>query len=164
MAELRPGRPRQTLAIGEVAKRSGLSISTLHFYETKGLVRSERNIGNHRRYAREVLRRVAVIKIAQRAGVPLSAIRDALASLPNGRTPTVKDWSGLASRWKQDLNARIAELSKLRDQLTGCIGCGCLSLKACRLRNPGDTLAAEGEGARLLIENHSIRTPKRKPT
>jgi MerR family transcriptional regulator, redox-sensitive transcriptional activator SoxR len=150
------GRPRKTLAVGEVAKRSGLSISTLHFYETKGLIRSERNIGNHRRYAREVLRRVAVIKVAQRAGIPLAAIRAELASLPNGRTPTAKDWTGLASRWRQDLDARIAELSKLRDQLTGCIGCGCLSLRACTLRNPDDALAAEGDGARLLIENPAI--------
>jgi MerR family transcriptional regulator, redox-sensitive transcriptional activator SoxR len=156
MTQLPTGRPRKTLAVGEVARRSGLSISTLHFYETKGLIRSERNNGNHRRYAREVLRRVAVIKVAQRAGIPLAAIRAALASLPNGRTPTAKDWAGLASRWRQDLDARISELSKLRDQLTGCIGCGCLSLRACTLRNPDDALAAEGDGARLLIKSPSI--------
>jgi MerR family redox-sensitive transcriptional activator SoxR len=143
-------RPKKTLAVGEVAKRSGLSISALHFYESKKLIKSERNVGNHRRYAREVLRRVAVIKVAQRAGVPLADIREALASLPNGRTPTATDWTHLASRWRYELEGRIAELSKLRDQLTGCIGCGCLSLKACRLRNPDDKLAAKGDGPRLL--------------
>jgi MerR family transcriptional regulator, redox-sensitive transcriptional activator SoxR len=142
--------PKKTLAVGEVAKRSGLSISALHFYESKKLIKSERNVGNHRRYAREVLRRVAVIKVAQRAGVPLAGIRDALASLPNGRSPTAADWTRLASVWRQELDTRIAELSKLRDQLTGCIGCGCLSLKVCRLRNPDDKLAAGGEGPRLL--------------
>lgn len=141
---------KKTLSVGEVAERSGLSISTLHFYETKGLIKSQRNAGNHRRYAREVLRRVAVIKVAQRAGVPLAEIRKALASLPNGRTPTAADWSRLASNWKMELETRIEELSKLRDQLTGCIGCGCLSLKACKLRNPEDKLAAEGEGPRFL--------------
>jgi MerR family transcriptional regulator, redox-sensitive transcriptional activator SoxR len=138
------------LSVGAVANRSGVSIAALHFYEQIGLIRSVRNGGNHRRYARDVLRRVAVIKVAQRAGISLSDIAAALASLPGGRTPTAKDWSHLSSRWKQDLDARIAELSKLRDQLAGCIGCGCLSLKACNLRNPRDRLAARGSGPQLL--------------
>ena len=144
--------PSSELTVGELAKRSGVSISALHFYEAKGLIRSNRNAGNHRRYPREALRRVAVIKVAQRVGIPLTTIRQALASLPKGRTPTARDWSQLSTAWKHDLELRIDELTKLRDQLSGCIGCGCLSLKACRLRNPSDELAAEGAGARLLIE------------
>ena len=138
------------LSVGEVAKRSGVSIPTLHFYEQVGLIRSERSTGNHRKYARDILRRVAVIKVAQRAGISLSEIAAALTSLPDGRTPTAKDWATLSRRWKQSLDARIAELTKLRDQLAGCIGCGCLSLKNCNLRNPSDRLAVGGSGARLL--------------
>lgn len=140
------------LSVGEVAHRSGVPISTLHFYESKGLIRSSRNRGNHRRYAREVLRRVAVIKVAQRVGIPLAAIRHALAALPQGRTPTARDWQQLSSAWRQELDARIGQLTQLRDQLSGCIGCGCLSLKACRLRNPEDRLAKQGTGPRLLEE------------
>jgi MerR family transcriptional regulator, redox-sensitive transcriptional activator SoxR len=144
------GPLRKTLSVGEVAKRSGVAVSALHFYEQKGLIRSQRNAGNHRRYPRDVLRRVAIIKVAQHAGISLVAIRRALASLPNERTPTAKDWSQLSGGWKSELDARIVELTKLRDKLASCIGCGCLSLRNCRLRNPGDRLAAEGDGARLL--------------
>src|SRR5262245_47592070 len=129
---------RPGLTVGEVAKRSGVAVSTLHFYEAKGLIASDRNRGNHRRYRREVLRRVAVIRVAQRVGIPLASIRAVLESLPNGRTPTARDWQVLSARWREDLDTRIAELTQLREQLTGCIGCGCLSLKACRLRNPQD--------------------------
>jgi len=143
-------RAKVTLSVGEVARRSGVAISALHFYEAKGLIRSDRNTGNHRRYAREILRRIAVIKTAQRVGVPLESIRRALATLPNERTPTAADWRELSARWREDLQARIEELVKLRDQLNSCIGCGCLSLKACRLRNPDDRLSKEGAGARLL--------------
>lgn len=138
------------LSVGEVARRSGVPVSTLHFYESKGLIRSQRTLGNQRRYPREVLRRVAVIKVAQRVGIPLASIREALAALPRGRAPTVDDWAALSRRWKADLDARIEALTKLRDQLNGCIGCGCLSIKACRLRNPYDALAEEGPGPRLL--------------
>jgi MerR family redox-sensitive transcriptional activator SoxR len=145
-----PISPRKSLSVGEVAKRSGIAISALHFYEMQGLIKSQRNVGNHRRYPRHVLRRVAVIKVAQRAGVSLASVREAFASLPNGRTPNAKDWSRLSSHWKNELDSRIAELIKLRDRLASCIGCGCLSLKTCQLRNPGDKLAAEGVGARLL--------------
>jgi len=148
--DFRQKAPRNTLSVGEVATRSGLSISAIHFYETKGLIKTQRNAGNHRRYPRDVLRRVAVVKVAQRAGISLSAIRAAFASLPNGRTPTAKDWSQLSRHWKDHLDSRIAEMTKLRDRLSICIGCGCLSLKTCRLRNLGDKLAAEGQGARLL--------------
>jgi MerR family redox-sensitive transcriptional activator SoxR len=141
--------PAATWSVGELAERSGVAVSTLHFYEAQGLISSTRSGGNHRRYARSMLRRVAVVRVAQRLGLPLAAIRDALAALPDGRTPTVRDWQRLSSRWKDDLDQRIAELTALRDQLDGCIGCGCLSLKACRLRNPGDALAGQGPGARL---------------
>jgi len=138
------------LTVGEVAARSGVAVSTLHFYEAKGLIRSTRNRGNQRRYPREVLRRVAIIKVAQRTGIPLAEIREALSTLPQGRTPTAADWSRLSARWKADLDARIARLTRLRDQLNDCIGCGCLSTAACPLRNPFDELSEQGPGPRLL--------------
>ena len=139
------------LGVGDVAQRCGVAVSTLHFYESQGLIHSQRSDGNHRRYPRAVLRRVAVIKVAQRLGVPLADIRAALDALPAGRTPTARDWARLSRAWKADLDARISQLCRLRDQLEGCIGCGCLSLKACRLRNPDDALGAQGQGARLLL-------------
>ena len=138
------------LSVGELAERSGVAVSALHFYEAKGLIKSRRNSGNQRRYSREVLRRVAIIKVAQRTGVSLESIRQALTSLPQGRTPTEDDWQRLSLKWKADLDARIARLTRLRNQLAGCIGCGCLSLKTCPLRNPGDELSQEGPGPRLL--------------
>ncbi|KRA54620.1 MerR family transcriptional regulator [Pseudoxanthomonas sp. Root65] len=138
------------LTVGQVAARAGVAISTLHFYEARGLIHSWRNAGNQRRYARDVLRRVAVIKVAQRTGIPLAEIQSALSSLPENRTPTAADWKKLSARWHAALDARIASLIRLRDQLDGCIGCGCLSLKACPLRNPWDALGEEGPGARLL--------------
>lgn len=138
------------LSVGEVAQRTGVAVSALHFYESQGLIHSQRSDGNHRRYARAVLRRVAVIKVAQRLGVPLAEIGAALATLPEGRAPTARDWARLSRQWCGTLDERIAQLQRLRDQLDGCIGCGCLSLKACRLRNPGDDLGRQGAGARLL--------------
>jgi MerR family transcriptional regulator, redox-sensitive transcriptional activator SoxR len=141
---------RKELSVGEVAARSGVAVSAIHFYEAKGLIRSRRNQGNQRRYPRGILRRVAVIKVAQRIGIPLAAVRNALATLPNGRTPTAAEWRRLSAAWKRDLDERIERLTRLRDSLTGCIGCGCLSLKACPLRNPGDKLSEEGSGPRLL--------------
>jgi MerR family redox-sensitive transcriptional activator SoxR len=138
------------LSVGEMAARSGVAISTLHFYEAEGLIRSWRNAGNQRRYAREVLRRIAVIRVAQRTGISLASIRDALKALPDGRTPTAEDWAKLSRRWKVELDDRIARLTRLRDHLDGCIGCGCLSLGVCPLRNPWDKLAEEGPGPRLL--------------
>ena len=141
---------RHSLTVGEVAARSGVAVSALHFYERKGLIGSSRTGGNQRRYGRDVLRRVAVIKVAQRAGVPLAEVRAALDGLPDGRTPTTADWSALSERWRAALDARIARLTRLRDQLDGCIGCGCLSISACPLRNPYDALGEEGPGARLL--------------
>ncbi len=138
------------LTVGQVAQRSGVAVSTLHYYEAEGLIRSWRSEGNQRRYAREVLRRVAVIRVAQKAGIPLVAIRRALDRLPDRRTPTAEDWRKLSAEWKTDLNDRIARLTRLRDQLDGCIGCGCLSLGVCPLRNPWDKLAKQGPGAQLL--------------
>jgi MerR family redox-sensitive transcriptional activator SoxR len=138
------------LTVGQVAKRSGVAVSALHYYESEGLISSWRNQGNQRRYAREVLRRVAVIKAAQRSGISLASIREALATLPGGRTPTAEDWQKLSAGWKADLNDRITRLTRLRDQLDGCIGCGCLSLGVCPLRNPWDRLSKLGPGAQLL--------------
>ena len=136
----------QELSVGEVAKRSGVAVSALHFYERKGLIRSLRNAGNQRRFPREVLRRLAVIRVAQRVGMPLEAVGAALAELPEGRTPTKAEWARMSARWRTELDERIQLLQFLRDQLTGCIGCGCLSLKHCRLANPDDMLAAQGDG------------------
>ena len=143
-------RFRAPLSVGEVAARSGVAVSALHFYESAGLIRSWRNQGNQRRYAREVLRRVAVIRVAQRAGISLASIREALKTLPNERTPTAEDWTRLSARWRADLNDRIDRLVRLRDQLDGCIGCGCLSLGVCPLRNPADKCARLGPGPRYL--------------
>jgi MerR family redox-sensitive transcriptional activator SoxR len=145
----RPGFPRE-LTVGEVAARSGVAVSTLHFYESMGLIKSWRNPGNQRRFAREVLRRVAVIRVAQRTGMPLAAIQKALKALPGERTPTAQDWKNLSAAWREELNDRVDRLTRLRDQLDGCIGCGCLSLGVCPLRNPWDKLAEQGPGARLL--------------
>ncbi|PVM90380.1 redox-sensitive transcriptional activator SoxR [Caulobacter radicis] len=142
----------QTLSVGELAKRAGVAVSALHFYEAKGLIRSLRTEGNQRRYPRGMLRRVAVIKVAQRTGMPLNEIKQALAALPDDRAPSQQNWRDLSAAWRDDLDARIRRLTQLRDQLDGCIGCGCLSLTSCPLRNPRDTLAAEGPGPRLLDE------------
>ena len=138
------------LTVGQVAVRSGVAVSAVHFYESRGLIKGWRTPGNQRRYPRVVLRRVAVIKVAQRVGIPLSAIRGALASLPKARTPTGKDWAALSARWRADLDDRIARLQRLRDELSNCIGCGCLSLDSCPLYNPGDKLAQQGPGPRFL--------------
>ncbi|ACB75412.1 redox-sensitive transcriptional activator SoxR [Opitutus terrae] len=138
------------LSAGELATRSGVAVSAIHFYEAKGLITSWRNSANQRRYPREALRRVAIVKVAQRLGLPLASIKAALDALPKGRTPTDQDWRKLSARWRADLEQRIAKLTQLRDQLTGCIGCGCLSMKQCPLRNPLDELGERGPGPQLL--------------
>ena len=138
------------LTVGEVAARSGIRVSAVHFYEARGLIHADRNSGNQRRFAREVLRRIAVIKVAQRAGIPLARIKQAMSELPAHRAPTKQDWERLSAEWRNDLELRIERLTRLRDQLIGCIGCGCLSTGVCPLRNPDDRLAAEGPGPRLL--------------
>lgn len=150
MHKIGPDDLHKSLSVGEVAERSGVAVSTIHFYESRGLIRSWRNAGNHRRYPRAILRVVAIIKVAQRTGIPLAEIKQALETLPSGRMPTAKDWARLSSRWQVDLDARIERLTRLRDQLNDCIGCGCLSIDACPLRNPWDELAEEGPGPRLL--------------
>src|SRR5690349_22301304 len=122
-----PQNLHKELTVGQVAARSGVAVTALHFYESKGLIKSNRNQGNQRRYPREVLRRVSIIKVAQRLGIPLASIKSALDTLPRGRTPTAQDWKKLSARWHADLDDRISKMTKLRDQLTGCIGCGCLS-------------------------------------
>lgn len=139
-----------SLSVGEVAQRSGVAVSTLHFYEAKGLICSWRSPGNQRRYKREVLRYVAVIKVAQRMGIPLETIRQTLASLPTDRILHAREWNRLSALWYQELDARIKKLTQLRDDLSSCIGCGCLSLEDCPLRNPDDVLGKEGTGPRLL--------------
>lgn len=138
------------LTVGEAAARSGVPVSTLHFYESKGLIRSVRNAGNHRRFARAELRRIAVIRVAQRAGIPLEEIRAELDTLPANRPLSAKDWTRLSKRWRDGLNERIERLTELRDQLGDCIGCGCLSIESCPMANPGDRLGKKGPGARLL--------------
>lgn len=138
------------LTPGQLSERSGVAVSALHFYEREGLISSRRTSGNQRRYTRETLRRVAFIRISQRVGIPLSEIRDALNQLPEGRTPTRRDWETLSTAWRADLDERITQLVRLRDNLTGCIGCGCLSLGSCKIVNEYDHLGAEGPGARVL--------------
>ncbi|MBJ2248731.1 redox-sensitive transcriptional activator SoxR [Pseudomonas haemolytica] len=138
------------LSVGQLAARSGAAVTALHFYESKGLIKSNRNAGNQRRYPRDVLRRVVVIKIAQRLGIPLATIGAALQALPDGRTPNAQDWERLSALWREDLDERINKLMLLRDKLNGCIGCGCLSMQACPLRNQGDKLREYGPGAQLL--------------
>ncbi len=138
------------LSVGQVAKRAGVTVATLHFYESRGLISSWRNAGNQRRYRRGVLRRIAVIKTAQRLGLSLTEIASAMQELPLEVTPSKADWARLSRRWRQQLQARIDQLERLRDQLDGCIGCGCLSLRECSLRNPEDVAAQAGEGAAYL--------------
>lgn len=137
-------------SVGRVAERAGVNISTLHFYEQKGLISSRRNAGNQRRYSADVLRRVSVIKAAQKMGISLQEIKIAFAALPDNRTPTQRDWEKLSSQWRDNINQRIAYLERLRDYLAGCIGCGCLSMKKCPLYNAEDRLAEEGDGPVIL--------------
>ncbi len=141
----------ELLTIGDFADRSGVAQSALRFYEKEGLIRSTRTSGNQRRYQRSELRRVAFIKVAQQVGVSLDEIREALAALPENRTPTKADWARLSARWRHRLDERIALMERLRDRLTGCIGCGCLSLQRCNLFNPQDRMAATGSGPRSLL-------------
>jgi MerR family redox-sensitive transcriptional activator SoxR len=138
------------LTVGQLAERSGVAVSALHFYEKQGLISSRRTSGNQRRYRRDALRRVALIRIAQRVGISLAEVRTALAELPDNRTPDRRDWERLSRRWHDDLEARIADLERLRDRFTDCIGCGCLSIDRCRMANPDDVLAVQGAGPNRL--------------
>jgi MerR family transcriptional regulator, redox-sensitive transcriptional activator SoxR len=141
------------LTIGELSERSGLATSAIRYYEDRGLVTSRRTTGNQRRYERPMLRRLAFIRTAQRVGLSLEEIEEALATLPSNRTPTKADWTRLSRAWRPRLDARIAQLERLRDTLDSCIGCGCLSLKRCTLSNPGDVVAARGPGP-VLLDGH----------
>lgn len=140
------------LSVGQLSARSGAAVSALHFYESKGLISSRRTSGNQRRYSRDALRRVAFVRAAQRVGIPLATIRDALASLPEERTPNRDDWARLSETWRQELDERIKQLHRLRDHLTDCIGCGCLSLETCVLSNPDDITGERITGSRLMPE------------
>lgn len=139
------------LTIAEVARRSGVAASALRFYEQKGLIRSERTGSGHRRFPRAALRRVAFIVFAQKVGLSLDEISTELAKLPANRVPEKADWARLSSQWTARVDERIEELRRLKEGLTGCIGCGCLSLQACRLSNPQDRVGRAGPGARYWI-------------
>ncbi|PCG84801.1 redox-sensitive transcriptional activator SoxR [Streptomyces sp. WZ.A104] len=140
------------LSVGQLSARSGAAVSALHFYEAKGLISSRRTSGNQRRYSRDALRRVAFVRAAQRVGIPLATIRDALAELPEERTPNHEDWARLSEVWRKELDERIEQLHRLRDHLTDCIGCGCLSLETCVLSNPDDITGERITGSRLMPE------------
>lgn len=142
--------PPAELTVGQLSARSGAAVSTLHFYEARGLIHSRRTSGNQRRYSRDTLRRVAFVRAAQRVGMPLKDIAAALAELPDGRVPTRGDWARLSATWRSALSDRIERLQRLRDNLDDCIGCGCLSLDRCALANPDDAMAAYGPGASRL--------------
>ena len=141
---------RDLLTIGEVARRSGVSVAAVRFYEERGLVSSLRTAGNQRRFERHSLRRIAVVRAGQRFGLTLGEVADALATLPDDRPPTKRDWTRMSRRWHGLLTARIEAMTKVRDDLASCIGCGCLSLRSCPLYNHDDELAAEGPGPRRL--------------
>lgn len=151
------------IPIGELARRSGVAASALRFYEDQRLLASQRNASGRRQFARGDLRRVAFIRAAQAVGLTLDQIRAALASLPDGRTPNQKDWIHLSSAWRPLLDQRIADLTRLRDQLSSCIGCGCLSLSKCALYNPGDVAARRGNGARYLMGDRPPVRTQQKP-
>jgi MerR family redox-sensitive transcriptional activator SoxR len=139
------------LTVGQVAERSGLAVSALHFYERKGLIRSHRTSGNQRRYDRDVLRRLAIVRMGTELGIPLAEISEALARVPIGHTPSADDWRAMSELWHEKLDRRIVLMTRMRDELNGCIGCGCLSTASCPLMNPGDRLAGEGSGPRRLM-------------
>ncbi|MBD8525774.1 redox-sensitive transcriptional activator SoxR [Pseudoxanthomonas sp. CAU 1598] len=144
-------RERALLRVGELAERAGVAVSALHYYESRGLIRAERNAGNQRRYPREMLRRVAFIRSAQQLGISLDEIAEALTELPAQRTPTKADWARLSRGWRQRIELRIEQLLQLRDQLDQCIGCGCLSLQHCRIHNANDALGRQGAGPRRWL-------------
>ena len=145
--------PNRRIGIGQVSKRTGLSVSAIRFYEDRGLVSPVRNAGGQRRYLASDIRRLSFILIAQQLGFSLDEIRRRLVDLPNGRTPTKRDWSRISRRFRSELQQRIDILTRLRDRLDGCIGCGCLSLKTCALYNPDDRAGRRGAGPRYVLED-----------
>ena len=146
----------EQLTISELAARSGVAASALRYYESLGLIVSQRTAGNQRRYTRGTLRRVAIIRVAQSLGLPLAVLGEALASLPRGHEPSAADWEQLSTHWRGELEERIATLERLRDDLSGCIGCGCLSLERCALFNQADRAASKGSGPRYLLGDSSV--------
>ncbi|HVY03929.1 MAG TPA: redox-sensitive transcriptional activator SoxR [Caulobacterales bacterium] len=144
-------RPTDMLTIGELAARTGLSVSAIRFYETRGLVAPARSSGRQRRFPRSDIRRLSFVLVAQQVGFTIEEIRALLAGLPQGRTPTLKDWQAISGGFRRTLDARIAALQRMRDNLDSCIGCGCLSLKKCQLYNPADRVRVLGAGPRFLI-------------
>lgn len=142
----------EDLTIGALSERTGVAPSALRYYEVEGLIASTRTAGGQRRYRRDTIRRVSFVRIAQQVGLSLDEIREALSSVPLGRTPDRRDWERLSASWRPRLDARIAMLERLRDRLDGCIGCGCLSLAVCRLANPGDVAGESGPGPRYVVE------------
>jgi MerR family redox-sensitive transcriptional activator SoxR len=152
------------LSIGEVATRTGVEQSALRFYEAEGLIGAQRTAGGQRRFARDVLRRIAFIRVAQRVGLSLTEIRDALSKLPDGRTPTPRDWQKLSKAWQSRLDDQISVLERLRDNLTSCIGCGCLSFGVCALYNPHDRASTLGTGPRYLLGDAPADIPGPRPT
>jgi MerR family transcriptional regulator, redox-sensitive transcriptional activator SoxR len=150
MSAKKSGPLPKILTVGQVAERSGVAVSTIHFYESKGLIASWRTDGNQRRYLRSVLRQVSVIKVAQQLGIPLAEVKETLGMLPADQVPTAEHWRAIATSWRGRLDERIECLTLLRDRLTGCIGCGCLSVEDCPLRNPDDIAGSEGTGPRHL--------------
>ncbi|MEV5886431.1 redox-sensitive transcriptional activator SoxR [Streptomyces sp. NPDC052020] len=150
------------LTVGQLAARSGAAVSALHFYESKGLITSRRTAGNQRRFSRDTLRRVAFIRAAQRVGIPLATIREALAELPEERTPTREDWARLSEAWRSELEERIQQLNRLRDHLADCIGCGCLSLDTCVLSNPDDVFGERLTGSRLMADPGGAAAARRR--
>ena len=146
-------RGNDVITIGELASRTGLSVSAIRFYEERGLVASFRSSGNQRRFLRADIRRLSFIRIAQRLGLSIDGISGELAKLPHGRTPNAADWRKISTTMRGLLDDRIALLTRMRDRLDGCIGCGCLSLKKCQLYNPGDLAVARGSGPRFVLED-----------
>jgi MerR family redox-sensitive transcriptional activator SoxR len=145
-------RVEPELTIGALSERTGVATSALRFYEAEGLIHASRSEGGQRRFSRDMLRRVSFIRIAQQVGLTLDEIRTALHALPDRRTPTEKDWQRLSASWRPRLDAQIAMLERLRDRLDGCIGCGCLSLRFCRMLNPDDQAAERGPGPRYILD------------
>lgn len=143
----------QLLTIGELSERAGIAPSALRYYEAEGLLRSTRSSGNQRRYHRDALRRVGFVRVAQEVGLSLAEIKEALSSLPDERTPTEKDWARLSASWQPRIEHQIRVLERLRDRLSACIGCGCLSLKVCRIVNADDKVAVRGPGPRYVLDD-----------
>ncbi|MEO1013753.1 MAG: redox-sensitive transcriptional activator SoxR [Pseudomonadota bacterium] len=155
-------KKEETISIGDLAARTGLAVSAIRFYEDKGLVRPLRDAGGRRQFKRSDVRRVSFVIAAQRLGFSLSEIAERLAALPDGRTPTAADWEKIGRAFRHEIDARIAGLQDLRERLSSCIGCGCLSLKTCALYNPGDAAARRGTGPRYLLGDAPPKTPRAK--